>query len=529
MPISQSGEINTTALVVPDIYVQVVPPTVSLLNGVPTNVLGVVGTATWGPVDSPVTVSSMAEYAETFGPIQAPSGAAGDKFDLGIGVATAVMQGANNFRCVRVTNGTAVKANVTWNDGSGNNHVKFVSKYGGTHGNKTKIVVSKSSNFVTTSAENYRIDISIPGRTTEVFDNIAKGANAAGTRQNIIDAIMLGQSGIRGPSQIVTAEAPASSLATADPAYTTSAIELASGTDGSAVTSSGTLVGTAAAGNGLHALSGTGCSVAFCTGADDAAQWATQVAFGKAEGCYVILTQPDGGTVAAQKTAAEGTDSYVAKLMFGDWVVWMDNANNKTRTVTPQGFVAGRLANLSPEQSSLNKPLYGVVSTTRLASNQPFSDAELQSIAESRMDLITTPSPGGQYYSTRLGHNTSSNPVINTDGYTRMTNYIATTLEAGMGVFVGQLQTPTVRRSAKATLESFLAAMEGQGMIGSADGSSPFQVVLDDTNNPQSRVALGYMQADVKVRYLSVVEKLLVNVEGGQSVEIQRVETAPAV
>ena len=48
MPIVQQGSINTTALVVPDLYVEIVPPQNLLLNGVPTNVVGVVGTASWG-------------------------------------------------------------------------------------------------------------------------------------------------------------------------------------------------------------------------------------------------------------------------------------------------------------------------------------------------------------------------------------------------------------------------------------------------------------------------------------------------
>ena len=55
MPIVQAGAINTTALVVPDLYVQVVPPQNLVLNGVPTNVVGVVGSASWGPVNQPVT------------------------------------------------------------------------------------------------------------------------------------------------------------------------------------------------------------------------------------------------------------------------------------------------------------------------------------------------------------------------------------------------------------------------------------------------------------------------------------------
>ncbi len=69
MPIVQQGSINTTALVVPDLYVQIVPPQNLVLNGVPTNVLGVVGTASWGPANQPVTLATMADYARTFGPV----------------------------------------------------------------------------------------------------------------------------------------------------------------------------------------------------------------------------------------------------------------------------------------------------------------------------------------------------------------------------------------------------------------------------------------------------------------------------
>ena len=101
MPIVQQGSINTTALVVPDLYVQIVPPQNLVLNGVPTNVLGIVGSASWGPVGQPVIGATMADYARNFGPIAAR------KHDMGTQMATAVQQGAQNFRLVRVTDGKA--------------------------------------------------------------------------------------------------------------------------------------------------------------------------------------------------------------------------------------------------------------------------------------------------------------------------------------------------------------------------------------------------------------------------------------
>src|SRR5580658_8907713 len=102
MPIVQQGSINTTALVVPDLYVQIVPPQNLVLNGVPTNVIGVVGTAMWGPVNQPVVLGTMAEFAANFGALQPR------KYDMGTQVAIAVQQGAQAFRCVRVTDGADV-------------------------------------------------------------------------------------------------------------------------------------------------------------------------------------------------------------------------------------------------------------------------------------------------------------------------------------------------------------------------------------------------------------------------------------
>ncbi len=86
MPIIQQGSVNTTALVVPDLYVQIVPPQNLIVNGVPTDTVGMVGTASWGPTNQPVIVGSMAEYASSFGPIVARTG------DMGTQLATAVQQ-----------------------------------------------------------------------------------------------------------------------------------------------------------------------------------------------------------------------------------------------------------------------------------------------------------------------------------------------------------------------------------------------------------------------------------------------------
>ena len=58
-PASSSSKARSTlnAQIVPNLIVQIVPPSFTILNGVPTNIVGIVGTATWGPVNSPTIAS----------------------------------------------------------------------------------------------------------------------------------------------------------------------------------------------------------------------------------------------------------------------------------------------------------------------------------------------------------------------------------------------------------------------------------------------------------------------------------------
>jgi len=490
MPVIQQGQINTTALIVPDIYVQIIPPSVYLLNGLPTNILGVVGSATWGPVNSPTIIGSMAMYAQLFGAIQ------NRKYDMGTAVAAAVLQGANNFRCVRVTDGTDTAANTTVQA----NCLTLTSKYTGSLGNSLQAIISAG-----TQANTWKVTVTLPGVVPEVFDNLASGLSGNAVWVAIAAAINSGISGLRGPSQLIVATAGAGTSA---PSAAT--LSFSGGTDG-------------ATGVGAN----TQTSIAMLADCDSSTVWSTEIAFGLSEGIYMIMTGPAGDTIAnaTATKASAGIDSYAAKLLFGDWVYFNDTVNNVIRLISPQGYVAGLLANLSPQNSSLNKQLYGIVGTQKSYANQTYSSAELQSLGQAGIDIITNPVPGGSYFGPRFGRNTSSNAVIHGDNYTRMTNYIAYTLNAGMGYYVGKLQSLTVQQQALATISTFLDNLWQQNMIGNSQGTLPYSAEIDAGNNPPSRVALGYMEADISVQYLAVIEYFLINVQGGQSVQINRLNT----
>jgi len=521
MPIVTQGSLNTTALVVPDLYVQIVPPQTLVLNGVPTDIIGVVGTATWGPVNQPAIIGTMSDYVAAFGPLQPR------KYDMGTQVATAIQQGAQNFRCVRVTDGTDTAAVLGLFYTGSNGPLVLTALYSGSFGNQITGSIMPGS-----QAGTWQITLSLPGFTPEVFNNI--GGTGAAFWQNVVNAINLGQSSMRGPSQIVTASL-GNTLTIAPTAETFAFSYGTPGSDGASNVTAATLIGQSITPRaGMYALSGQGCSIALLADADNSTQWTTQAAFGLSEGIYMILTGPQGDTIsdAVATIQSVGLDSYAAKLMFGDWIWWNDQTNNQIRLVSPQGFTAGRLANLSPEQSSLNKPLYGVIGSQRSgAPGAPlantYSTADLQALISAGIDVIANPQPGGAYWGVRAGHNTSSNPANDGDNYTRLTNYIAATLAAGMGQFVGEPINAALFSQIRATLLAFLQAMLSQGMLGATGNGTPFQVVCDTSNNPASRTALGYVQADVQVQYMAINEKFIVNVDGGQTVTVQH-QTLPS-
>lgn len=513
MPIVQQGAINTTALLVPDLYVQIVPPQNLVLNGVPTNVVGAVGTASWGPVNQPLLIGTMADFVASLGPVNVR------KYDLGTQVATAIQQGAQDFRCVRVTDGTDTAAHSVIPGTT----VGLTARYTGSMGNQIQVRLDPGSRLGT-----WRLTVSLPGLQPELFDNI--GGSGAGFWTALAQAVNTGQGTYRQRSQLITVDAGGATTAPSNVAVTLGSS--VPGTDGADGATAMTLVGLdGTARTGMYALRGQGCSIALLADADDWTSWTNQAAFGLDEGIYMILAGPAGQSVqdAIGTKNQAGLDDYAVKLLFGDWLWWSDQVNGVVRLISPQGFAAGRLANLSPEQSGLNKPIFGVIGSERAgdptaSGTGSYSNAELAALLGAGMDVICRPQPGGSFWGLRGGHNTASDPGRNSDNYTRLTNYIAATLSAGMGRYVGQVVNADLFRRIRATLLSFLQNMLGQGLLGQSDASGqvPFSVICDWSNNPQSRVSLGYVQADVQVQYQSINEKFIVNLEGGQSVQVSR-------
>ena len=498
--IIKGGNINISAINVPGGYVQVLPPPPAL-QGAPTNILGIVGTATWGPKNSPVIIGDYNSFMAKFGPLT--TGA----YDLGTQLWLAMLQGANNFRIVRVTDGTDVAASISLMDTNGTPAIgaSLASMYTGTYGNQMKAVISAG-----TQTGTYNLTISMPNGAPEQFTNIG-GAGAA-FWTNLVSAVNNGQSGIRGPSQIAVATI---GVGVAVPNIVTNYTG-ASGTDGNTTITGTVLVGTdGTARTGMYALRGTNCAVAFLSGVSDNTTWANQIAFANSEGLEMILTGPAGQSVATAVTAktTAAVDDTSFKVLMGDWLYFQDTLNNQTRLVSPQGVSAGIRATLSPEQSVLNKQLYGIVGTQKSSANQIYNYADISALCTARIDVISAPSPGGNYFSHLIGINGSSNIITMGDEYTTLTNYLAKSINTNIGIFVGRLQTPDEQREARNFIEDWLQILVDLGMV------QAFDVQLNASNNPQNSVALGFQIANVSVQYFGLVRYFIVNLVGGSSVK----------
>ena len=531
MAITQQGALNTTALVVPGLYINIVPPGLLALNGVPSNLVGVVGTASWGPVGLPVTCSGPSDCTQAFGAMQ------NRKYDLGTQVATASAQLANNFACVRVTDATDVAATIVVQSTC----ITFNARYTGTLGNSATVTIANGSRGAT-----FKATVSIgggvsafPSPVPEVFDNLALGLSGNAVWVAIAAAINNGTGPLRPASKIITATAGAGVTAPALATYT-----LAGGTDGASTaaavaTTPSIILGTdVAPRTGIYALRSKNCALLIVADMDTSSAWTTIDGFSQSEGIYAIQTGPAGDTVSNAVTTlgTAGISSYTTKMMFGDWAYWLDGVNGLTRLVSPQGFIAGRLANLTPNRSSLNQPIAAVVGTQKsgvpgTTQAQSYANADLTALFNGGLDVIGNPSPGGNYFSCLGGRNSSSSAAVNSDTYTRMTNYLASSLNAGMGKYVGQPITTDLFNNITGTLNNYLAGLTQQGLLtpNLADGSPPYQVLCNASNNPQSRTSLGYVQADVQVTYEGVNAQMIVNLQGGATVVTSKANQQTAV
>lgn len=510
MPVYQFG---TAVPQAPGLDVFIVPPKSIAINGIATNILGYVGVASWGPVNAPMVIGDAAASDAQLGAPLVRS------HDLATAIKyVALQEGVTAIAAVRVTDGTDTAATVQIMDTATTPvaGLTLTAKYTGSVGNSITAAVSTG-----TASGSYKLTVQRAGYTPEVFDNLS-GTGAA-LWAAMAGAVNNGQNGVRGTSGLVVAVADAS---TATP-NTTATYTLAGGTDGASAVTDTQLVGTdGISRTGMYALRGSFASNLCLIDHSTSTNWPAILAFGTEIGAYGHVAPAPSTTAAATATelSTAGVDGYGLKVLVGDWVYIYDAENGVQRMISPATVSAAKSASLIPAQGNLNQRCGSVIGTQRSATQIPYSDAEIAAVYADRLDLIANNSPGGQYYSCRTGVNCSSNAIERDDTFTKMNNYLAFSLAGtALGAVVGKPQTANLRLEAKTAVDDFLMGTYQQGWIGDPDNpkaSGAFAVVCNSSNNPTSRVVLGYLQLDATVKLFNTVRFFNVNLQANGAVSV---------
>lgn len=505
------SQLNPASLSAPGVYTAIVAPP-AVVAGAPTNGLGQVGVASWGPVNSPFLVGSPTQAPFLVGPVTVRSR------DLATALAIAFSLGAYNNYCVRVTDGTDVAASVAVKDGAGTpvTGLTLTGLYSGTLGNTISATVAAG-----TAPSTSKLTVQMAGQTPEIYDNLA--GSGATLWQNMVSAVNTGQSGVRGPSQIVVATIGTSTAAPALATYT-----LTGGTDGATGVTDATLIGSNSTFpvTGMYALQAASVQTVNLMDHTTSTQWSTIAAFGFTYGMFTGSQGSAGQSIAtvAASLATAGVDTPWFKCLVGDWVYWQDTVNNVQRLVSPMAVWAALRATLNPNTSTLNKEVLGFIGTQRSQQSLPYSTPELQAACAGRVDYLANPSAGGNYFSFQTDRNSSSQASQNSEAYTTMTNFLAASVGGKtFGYVVGDPQTPSMRSDVKDAINAFLLNLwQTDGYIGDVNNptTAPYKTTLDASNNPDANVAIGVMAALVQVKYQGIVRVFIISLQGGATVSV---------
>lgn len=519
--ILSGNSFSSASLGAPGVFVVIEPPP-AIAVGPSTSIGAVVGTASWGPLNTPILLGDLNQANSAYGPVTAA--ALTDPHDMPTDLKYAFAQGAGagvaiGLWGVRVSDGTDVAASVALKDTTtptaltGGN---LTALYTGTQGNSIQAVLYAGAATGTVSVKL----LGFTGSQVEVFPNLPSvGAGVFWT--NLANALANGLSGVRGPSQLARLITPSSTAIA--PALGT--FTLASGTDGRSTITTAELTGSDSSFpyTGAYALQNLTPPVTefWIAGLTDNTAYSNMKALADSMPAAFPITFPTGTSTSTCVTDLQGyglADPNVYALK--DWHYVFDDVNNITRLIPPFAVAMGRILTLSPSVSPLNKPVYSIVGTERnnplTGVNLPYTYAELSQLQAAGIMVISNPCPGGNYFGFETGVNTAPSAVESPVEWTRTTNYLASLIAATSGQFIGQNQTQQandpLRASVRSTFNSAIQILVDTGVVDAGT------VKCDLSNNSQASIAAHQLYAYFLFTYLSSVWYFVAQVTGGTTV-----------
>ena len=124
---------------VPSVYFKLLPGFLRRPVIEPMDLIGMVGTAEWGPVNEPVYIDDPLSIRRIFGKYGSISDS--EQLTLARGCEIACSNGGSKIVAIRLTDGTESYASLNVEDENGTNTLKFKAKYPGTKGNRIYIKI----------------------------------------------------------------------------------------------------------------------------------------------------------------------------------------------------------------------------------------------------------------------------------------------------------------------------------------------------------------------------------------------------
>jgi hypothetical protein len=493
------------AVGVDDVYVNVLPPQPQIAAQGATLKGAVVGGASWGPIGIPLNNSSASDLTSNYG------------LPVAGNVCPMVQEGAvflkqqpqGGLVTVRVADGTQLAAAGYIGPSSGSSKIVFTGLYTGTLGNTLKVTIAAGT-FPSTLKALVYLGTSI----AEVYDGIP----ATGSVAALISR--MNQASSKGPASnyvIASAGSGSAELVAGD------TVTLAGGVDGFTGITTSMLIGTTTGTmrTGMQALTKQGMDVFWLAGCTDSTAWPSMLSFALQESAMAVGNFPLGTTVtnaiASVQSAAVVSPWFSVMLGFA---VYLDTYLGYPVYIPQAGVLAGVCCSLEPHISPGNKQVYGLLGTDRTYGPlaQDFSETDETSLETAGICFISGTIPAANALGIRHGKNSSNNIATNEIAYTRKTNDIVRALKGSvMGQFVDLPQGTAANDEWRENVRS-----AGNGYFGPQVGSEidSYTWTCDLTNNSPATIAQGIGRADALVKYLANVNRFIINVTGGQSVDI---------
>jgi hypothetical protein len=416
-------------MVIPGTYIEVRAEGLISVGSIATGNIGVVGTASRGPVDTVVPLGSYADALDTFGAYDAFKDPTVDGAPLTLTrtIEQLYLGGAGSVYAVRVANGDPAQASVAVNATGATPAFTLTAIDGGSFGNTIEYTVVNEG---TDQAPAWTL-ILVGGTVKETY----VGANVG----EVHDAIAA------APSKLVTVSTASNASSGFDTVATSTA--LAGGSDLPNVSSSDIA-------NGLAALATETINILVVGGAGSATVRGVV-------GAHVEQTENDGreriailGASTSDATTVSNEVGDIADkriVLVAPGLVATDGPTGTPVTLPPPylaAVVAGKLSTLAPEISLTNQtlPVDDI--------DVHYNSATLKTLLLDRV-LLVRPKFGFQV----VKGITTDTGAFKQISVRRVVDYAKAGVRSGADPYIGRLNNARVRAALKATLDGFLSQM----------------------------------------------------------------------